>query len=342
MKFSIGWFDEDECGNGFQQCLTDFQQHISEVYFPWAEIQTCRSDHMWMAGVKERLAKDLKAAADHGIKLCLLANANCYGEDAFSQKMRQRILRAVDELQQIGCPVQTVTTTSLFVADVVKNCFPDIRVRASVNMGLAEWWQMEKLFDLFDGFYLAREKNHDLPFICDLKKALEEQGKSLHLLANSGCMKKCPGATFHDNMVAHEQKIAMQNNVTDFLPYLCWRYYQKEDNWPQLLGGSWVRPEDIHHYEGLFDDIKLATRIHQHPRMVIKAYCDGSFSGNTLALTEPSHAGLIPGWVDNTKFPEEWFSLKQQCVMDCRHCQVCQNVWEKVFVPVRLGYGDMP
>lgn len=338
MKYSIGWFDEDERGNSFQKCLKDFQSNISEVYFPWPEIQTCRSDHTWMSGMKERLIGDLQAATNNGVWLCLLANANCYGEDAFSHRLRQRILRAIGELEQAGCPVHTVTTTSPFIADVMKKNYPAIKVRASVNMGLGDWWQMEKLFDLFDGFYLARERNYQLDFIRDLKKALEDQGKSLHLLANSGCIKRCPGATYHDNMVAHEQKIAVQNNVSDFLPYLCWQYYQKEQNWPQLLGGSWIRPEDIKHYEGLFDVIKLATRIHRHPRMVIQSYCDGRFSGNTLDLTEPSHAGLIPGWIDNTKFPQDWFRQKQQCSMDCRNCRVCHNTWDKVFVSLQPDF----
>ena len=79
---------------------------------------------------------------------------------------------------------------------------------------------MEKLFDLFDGFYLMREYNYNLLHIAKLRRDLDAVGKKLYLLANSGCMSYCPGQTFHDNLVAHEDEVGKQGILLD-LSLMC-------------------------------------------------------------------------------------------------------------------------
>ena len=109
----------------------------------------------------------------------------------------------------------------------------------------------------------------------------------------------------------------------------CSAYHRK--NWPVFLQGSWVRPEDVHHYEGLFDVMKLATRMHADPRKVISAYCRGSFDGNLLDLLEPGHGALIaPRIIDNRLFPDDWFERTTACDKKCHRCDYCSSVLEDV------------
>ena len=99
------------------------------------------------------------------------------------------------------------------LARAVKQAFPDLEVRASVNMRLATVRALEPVAEFFDSFYVQREYNRRLDRIAELKAWADAEGKGLHLLVNSGCLNFCPGQTFHDNLVAHEAEISRMRNV---------------------------------------------------------------------------------------------------------------------------------
>jgi hypothetical protein len=100
-----------------------------------------------------------------------------------------------------------------------------------------------------------------------------------------------------------------------------------------LLENTWIRPEDIHHYEGLFDTVKLATRMHALPGMVIDAYVRESFIGNLLDLFEPGFGRAIaPYIISNADFPEDWFTRTTSCQKLCHECGYCKSVLERVLL----------
>ena len=77
------------------------------------------------------------------------------------------------------------------------------------------------------------------------------------------------------------------------------------------------------------DVVKLATRQHDRPRMVIGAYASGRFDGNLTMLMEPNFSSLFgrESWIDNRRFPGDWFGTAADCATDCRHCGRCEKVW---------------
>lgn len=146
------------------------------------------------------------------------------------------------------------------------------------------------------------------------------------MLANSGCMRDCSGQIFHDNMVAHEAEIAKQQNIR-FLPYMCWQYLEDPKNRAAVLQNTWIRPEDLHRYEGLVDQVKLATRAHQLPGMVIDAYARGKYSGNLLDLFEPGFGtAFAPYVIDSSKLPADFWEQTAFCDKNCHHCGYCEKV----------------
>jgi hypothetical protein len=190
---------------------------------------------------------------------------------------------------------------------------------------------MEYLADLFDSFHVMREYNRDLAHLQHLKDWADSHGKKLVMLANSGCFSFCSGQSFHDNLVAHESEVCEVENLKDFTPYVCWRMLKNRDNWHMLLENTWVRPEDLHHYEGLFDTVKIATRMHSHPGLVIAAYAGGSYYGNTLDLFEPGFGRALAPWIlDNKAFPEDWFAQTTRCDKNCDRCGYCKTVLDRV------------
>jgi len=83
----------------------------------------------------------------------------------------------------------------------------------------------------------------------------------------------------------------------------------------------------------LFPVVKLATRQHSHPRMVIGAYVNRSFSGNLLNLLEPGHAAaFLPYIIDNQRFPANWREIATSCADNCQHCGKCSEVLKQVLV----------
>ena len=79
--------------------------------------------------------------------------------------------------------------------------------------------------------------------------------------------------------------------------------------------------------------MKLATRMHTLPGMVIDAYVRRTFFGNTLDLCEPGFGRAIsPYVVNNAAFPEDWFQRTSQCDKQCHKCGYCEHVLEKVLM----------
>ena len=104
-----------------------------------------------------------------------------------------------------------------------------------------------------------------------------------------------------------------------------------------LLQNTWIRPEDIHHYEDLFDTVKLATRMHSLPGMVIDAYVRRQFFGNTLDLFEPGFGrALAPYIINNGAFPEDWFQKTTSCRKACESCGYCKEVLGKVLLNTEM------
>ncbi|NLS79312.1 MAG: hypothetical protein GXY76_18845 [Chloroflexi bacterium] len=336
MRFAVGYQMAEEGEEPFSALLSDYREHIAEVYFPWMGMASGRSPLSVRRGyanwtAQEQLEDDLRAFRAMGMELDLLFNANCYGGRAISLHLQNEIASILEHLQAVVGGVDIITTTSPAVAHMVKEHFPEVRVRASVNMRIGTIKGMQYVADLFDAFHVQREHNRDLDYLRELKAWADEHGKTLTMLANSGCMNHCSGQSFHDNLVAHEAEIAETRNIEGWIPHACWRYLRDPANWPSILQNSWVRPEDLHHYEGIFSVVKLATRMHQRPRMVLEAYTKRRYHGNLLDLMEPGYSpALAPRIMNNDAFPEEWFERTSRCDRRCYRCDYCARVLEQV------------
>ena len=342
IKYSVGFQLYKDGEEPFSEIVLAYRDSISEVFFAWPDMPSGRGDVTSYRGIADdevtpRLEGELKKIKDMGVKLDLLFNANCYGAESMSQSLADRVVSVITHLDDVGCGVDIITTTSPAIAHTVKKYFPQIEVRASVNMKIGTIKGMEYMLDLFDSFHVQREYNRDIEYLKTLKEWANKSGKKLVMLANSGCFAHCSGQIFHDNNVAHESEISKMQNLTDFNPYVCWRQLKDRQNWVMLLQNTWVRPEDICNYEGIFDTVKLATRIHNLPGMVIDAYARRRYIGNTLDLFEPTFGGaLAPFIIDNTAFPENWFEKTSTCDKLCYKCGYCNDVLKKVL----LNTGD--
>ncbi len=321
MKFSVGY----QHNGALKDAVMEFRDKIAEIYFPWVGFATGRGT-VTDRSAQAAEASDLREYAAAGLGTNLLLNGNCYGRRALSRAFFAKIGDAIDELSS-NFGLSSATTTSPLIAKFIKANFKGIEVRASVNMEIGTPEAAEYLSDYFDGFYMKREYNWNLPRLTAMWKYCKSAGKKLHILANSGCINFCPARTFHDNLVAHQDEIAEMDNAYEFKG-LCHDYLSDGNRRKNLLSRSnFIRPEDIGIFEGMCDSVKLATRTNRNPSAVVRAYCYGRFSGNLWELTEPSHASnFYPEILANDKIPNDYARKRLGCSMQCDACRLCQTV----------------
>lgn len=336
LKFSVGYQYNEQ--RSFSEVICDYADRIDTVYFPWVDTASGRSmiggfDGYFDYGLQDALVEDLKRIKALGVKLNLLFNANCYGEDAMSKVLEGKVCSIIDYLGQKDLCPASVTTTSPAIAHMIREHYEDeIELTASVNMKIGSVKGMQYVAHLFDNYCVAKECNRDIPRLKAMKQWAEENGKKITILANSGCMRDCSGQIFHDNMVAHEAEVSKQKNI-QFLPYMCYTYLKDPKNYVAVLQNTWIRPEDIHNYEGLADTVKLATRAHQLPGMVIGAYVRGKYAGNLLDLFEPSFSpAFAPFVLDSSKIPADFWEHTTACNKDCEKCNYCKSVLKEAKV----------
>jgi len=345
MKLAVGYQLAEEGEEPLVGVVRDYLPHVAEVYFAWpgmasgrAAVGVARGGVDWTA--QRRLEDDLRALRGMGVGLDLLLNANCYGGRAVSAHLENEVGSLLEHLEQVAGGADVVTTASPFVARAVKAHFPRVRTRASVNMRVGTPAAMEYVADLFDDYCVQRDVQRDVEYFRRLRAWADGRGKRLAMLANSGCLRCCPGQTFHDNLVAHEQEADETLRPDDWQPHTCWRWYRQAAHWPAVLQSTWVRPEDLHHYEGLADVAKLATRMHARPRAVVHAYATGRHRGNLLDLLEPGFApAFAPHVLENARFPDDWFARTSTCLHRCEQCGYCAEVLRRVLVRAD-GTGD--
>ena len=328
---------------GYQMCRDEAflreilarREQIGEVYFSWETMPSGRSavgaglDLLpWEAAQRQR--EELRRIAQAGIGLNLLLNANCYGASSLERSFFQSTGDLIDCLRSEWSLV-SVTTTSPVIGRFVRENFPGLEVRASVNMEIGTEEGMDYLADCFDSFYVKRELNRDMDALGRLRRHCDETGKRMYLLANSGCLNNCSARQFHDNLVAHEQEIARRDNAFSFRS-ACREYLGKGNHREELIRlSNWIRPEDLGRYEGLADGAKLATRTSPNPVAILRAYADGRYCGNLLDLLEPNYAGLFyPDVLENGAFPEDYLDVRHRCAGRCAECGYCAQVYRRI------------
>jgi collagenase-like PrtC family protease len=186
---------------------------------------------------------------------------------------------------------------------------------------------------LFDSFCVSKDVNRDPENLHRIAEYLHSSDKKLSVLANSGCLRNCSMQTFHDNAVAHEAQIRSKANIEWAQLAGCREYMSKPENYTAFLQNTWIRPEDLHNLDGVADIIKLATRMHALPTVVVDAYAKRRYHGNLADLFEPGHGPLFAPWVvDNDRFPEDWYEKTTTCNKDCTRCNYCESVRKQVFI----------
>lgn len=338
MLFSVGY--QLRADDALLDAILAAGERVSEVYFAFDDLPNGRSaayhsETLSLHEAREKQLRDLEKLHENGVPLCLLLNGNCYGADALSRGFYLRLGDTIDFLAgRFG--LCGVTTTSPIIARFVRQNFPDLWLRASVNLEIGTVEGLSYLADLFDSFYIRRECNRDLTKLAELKDWCRAQGKGMYGLANSGCLNFCSAHTFHDNLVAHEEEIARRDNAYTFSGQ-CRDYLSdasRRRDWLRLT--NFIRPEDVALYEPYYDGLKLATRVNSDPVRILRAYLAGHYGGSLPALLEPDHSALFyPQVLENSRIPADFTKKAATCNRRCADCHACADAFDQAAITLQ-------
>ena len=334
-KFAVGHYltEKPDDPLSFAELAKKFAPRLREVYFPWPGLSNARAKVYNKPDDEARIAADLKYCREHGMKLDILANATCYGETSFSTDQRKQILSIIGKLDDMGLKPEIVTTTSPYIAKVFRLNFPDIEIRASVNMRLRNTLALEYLAPLYDSYYICRDVQRDLPTFHLMADWCHAHGKKLCMLANSGCVRNCPWQVFHETLLSHKFTDAFAEMDNQNLNLVCNQIFVQRKTHADFLRCTWIRPEDVHVFEPELETIKLSTREAKFPHTIVEAYVNESFDGNLTLLMDPYHGfGFRPYRVDNKSFPADWITsgIAGKCAENCKHCGKCEELLRKL------------
>lgn len=317
---------------------------VKEVYFAWPGMANGRSTlsrkldlPSWEALARQQ--DDLARLSENNIGLNLLLNGNCYGAEALSRSFFSGIGDLIDNLAS-EYNITSVTTASPVIARFVKQNFEDLEVRASVNMEIGTREGVEYLAEVMDGFYVKRELNRSIDQVKEFSDVCRSMGKKVYLLANSGCLNHCSARSFHDNLVSHEAELMKMDNAFVF-DGMCRQFLSDPEKRNRIIQiSNWIRPEDLHHYAGIVDGAKLATRVSENPEMIISAYANEHFSGNLLSLTEPDFSAMYrPIVLSNGRMPKDFFEKTSSCDRKCEKCGYCIRAFEQASEDISQYYN---
>lgn len=337
MRFMIGYQMLPD--DALLDLVLERREAVSEVYFAWPGFasgrgSSGRGDSLLTNELQNKLLSDLQRLSRGGIACNLLLNGHCYGRESLARVFYEKIGGVVDYLRT-HIILSSITTSSPVIAKFLKQNFPELERRASVNMEIGSREGMDYLAEYFDGYYLRREWNRNRKKIEEIHAWCRQNRRKLYALANSGCLNECSAHNFHDNLVAHEDEIRAMDNAYDFRG-VCREWLARKEKRERFLEVSnFIRPEDVRLYEGYFDAVKLATRVNPDPVKVAKAYLDGTYSGNLLDLLEPDHADLfLPEILENKLLPENFGEHVLNCDHDCPNCSCCRDALAGALVDV--------
>ena len=208
-------------------------------------------------------------------------------------------------------PIVGATVANLDLAQRLKTHFPDLSLTASVLMDIHTPLQAMMIDTAFDCLVPSGRIFRDLEALKALRKRFK--GK-IRLMVNEACLPGCPyrNQHFYEMGQGGVHPLSLCRRLLESKPWL-------------RLTGSWVLPQHLHFYDGIFDEIKLAGRVTlQQPeqyRRVTDAYM------NRENLTPDAIGGGPASVLTPMPIDDAFFFDTLTCKRDCAKCGRCETYY---------------
>jgi len=287
----------------WRQLRDDFGDRISEVYFPLP-------GGLIGSGRPPQPDRNLESfLRDARLPAGVLVNPIVLPKPL--EVLLEPIVDALRRLRD-DYAVRAVTVTNPTLASRIREALPDVTITASTLMDIGTPAQAALIEGVIDRLVPASRVMRDLPALQKLREAFPGR---VRLIVNEGCLPGCP------LRVQHFAEMASLDNPAP--ESLCGQLLERRP-WLRLTS-SWVLPQHLRFYDGLFDELKLAGRVTlrnpRHYRSVLTSYVYGLPLG-------PHEIGAGPASVIRPmEIDEEFFQTTLSCDRQCGACAVCREYW---------------
>ena len=99
----------------------------------------------------------------------------------------------------------------------------------------------------------------------------------------------------------------------------------------KIFSAPFIRPEDLHRYDGVTKVFKLSTRNFDTKRIekVLKAYINKRYDGNLVDLLNTAYIHEVFKYIDNSALNNvDFFERITGCDDDCESCDYCKELLE--------------
>jgi len=267
----------------------------------------------------------------------------------------QKIIKALDTLLTADA-IHGITIVDFYLLQTLSDTSPEVAAQLEavpgVNCLLDSFAKVqaclaaiaETAFKPPAKLNLDRALNRNLPELATISQQCRRRFPTvkLTLLANEGCLDRCPFKLAHDAQIAFANTGLIANETRATNQELgCIRELGAHP--ARLFKSPFIRPEDLEQYEGKVEVIKLCGRTlgSAFLQRVIRAYAARRYTGNLLELMDTMEWLAKRLHVANEELPGDFLARLAGCDKNCRACSYCRELLDKVATPLAFQLEDL-
>ncbi len=209
--------------------------------------------------------------------------------------------------------ITSCTVTNIMLAEKIKDAIPGLEITASVLADIYNQGQLSLAGNIFDTIVPSSRILRNLPALQSIRKSFK--GK-IRLIVNEGCLSGCPFRTQH---------FFEMGSKLDYPESLCKNTLLKNP-WLRLTG-SWILPQHLYMFDGIYDELKLSGRVTlQNSNKFMKVL--GAYVGRKPLLPHEIGGGpaslLLP-----LNITDSFYKYTLSCLHQCYGCRICKDYYNK-------------
>ncbi|MFA6283429.1 MAG: hypothetical protein WCT30_06525 [Desulfurivibrionaceae bacterium] len=285
-----------------------------------------------------------------------LLNSRFHHPRLYSDKAAlQKIIQALDTLLAADA-LHGITIVDFYLLQALSDTSPEtcgqLEAVPGVNCMLDSFAKVQACLDAIaettfkppSKINLDRSLNRNLPELATISQQCRRHypGIKLTLLANEGCLDRCPFKLAHDAQIAFANTGLIANETHTTNQELgCIRELGAHP--AKLFKSPFIRPEDLQQYEGMVEAIKLCGRTlgPAFLQRVVQAYVDRRYAGNLLDLMDTMEWLVKRLHVANEELPGDFLDRLAGCDKNCRACAYCRELLDKVAITLAFQLEDL-
>lgn len=304
---------------------------ISDIYFSDNKFATNRY-FKW----DDRYWDELNDISEEfNCKLHYIVNPSVYDNEFYLDEGVGKFIDMLTEAWEQGARWLTFNNSIALRNGEIRTKIPAYVIKNSVNNKInsleqAVFWHKEMFIN---DLIIDRSLNRDLDELSVISQYAKENGLSITLLANEGCLPNCTWKQHCDNMISqyHKADINQANSVQKIHNVLaCTAHYER--NPADTLKSPFIMPNNVEAYEPYADCIKIAGRMTDLPVLwtILESYFLRTGNINLYKFFSTKIDEVWSSVTFNDLLELNFDQKTSTCKNKCASCNFCERVLDQL------------